>query len=369
MTDAGAQQQHDIKLAEALVERLLHPEASPDKDQRRVHALGICATGAFVASPVAADFCIARHFRGSGDAPAPGQGPRSTRVTVRFSNGSGGAVRHDGWSDVRGMATRFHLDDATHTDLVCMTLPEFFTPTPEAFHDFAVAAYPRAFARPSPWRRLLDYLRLVPPLRPPYPGERIRPDEGAMRYADANPHARAAVFQAASIGAPRSYVRAAYHAVHTFFVVGPDGTRRPVRFTWQPIDGVLNLDPARPEDAALLEKDYLDATLAERLAQGPARFSLMMVIGEAGDDLDDCARPWPPHRVRVNMGTLTLDALLDGEGTGDSCELLRFNPWTLTEGIEPSGDSVLRSRRYAYEISSAQRYAARGLPPCPFSWS
>jgi catalase len=94
-----------------------------------VHSVGIAATGHFVASQAAGDYCVAEHFQGD-----------KIAVTVRFSNGSGSATQHDGWSDVRGMATRFHLADGGATDLIAMTLPEFFTPTPETFLDFALAA-------------------------------------------------------------------------------------------------------------------------------------------------------------------------------------------------------------------------------------
>ena len=34
------------------------------------------------------------------------------------------------------MATRFHLADGAATDLIAMTLPEFFTPTLETFLPF-----------------------------------------------------------------------------------------------------------------------------------------------------------------------------------------------------------------------------------------
>ena len=87
----------------------------------------------------------------------------------------------------------------------------------------------------------------------------------------------------------------------------------------------------------------------------------MMVIGEIGDDFDDPTRPWPPHRPRMFMGTLTLDQVLEG----DACERLNFNPWLLTNGIEPSDDPVLHVRRYAYEISGRRRGAAL----CPFARS
>lgn len=357
----------DPDIAEKLVKALHHPEG--DTALRPVHSLGIGASGHFVASDVADRYCKADHFKlfSEGSPALPANGARrdgeelkQTPVTVRFSNASGSAIRRDGWSDVRGMATRFHLSDGSATDLIAMTLPEFFTPTAKTFLDFAVDAYPKPFSRENPWRKILDLLRMTIPMRNPYPGEKIRPDEGAIRYADktGNEFAQLAVFQAASIGAPTSYVRASYHAVHTFIVTAPDGARRWVRFAWQPIDGVLTTDPlATPVD------DYLDGVLTERLAKGPARFSLMMTIGETGDAFDDPTRPWPPHRTRVMMGTLTLDKVLEDQAR--DCEKLSFNPGLLTDGIVASGDDVLEVRKKAYALSSKWRHAT----PCPFSGS
>src|SRR5277367_6371728 len=199
----------DPDIAEELVKALHRPDGSADL--RPVHSIGIGATGYFEASDVARDYCIAEHFQG-------GRIP----VKVRFSNGSGCAVPHDGWSDVRGMATRFELANGATTDLIAMTLPEFFTPTPESFLDFSIAANPAPVTRESPWRKFLDLLQLTLPLPNPYPGETISPDAGAIRFADQNDYAKLAVSQAALIGAPVSYLRADYHAVHTFIVIAPD---------------------------------------------------------------------------------------------------------------------------------------------------
>ena len=238
---------NDPNIAEKLVDALARPDGSPKL--RPVHSIGIAATGYFVASQAARDYCVAEHFQGE-----------KIAVTVRFSNGSGSATQHDGWSDVRGMATRFHLAEGAATDLIAMTLPEFFTPTPETFLDFAVAAKPAPYLRESPWRKILDMLRLRLPMRNPYPGETISPDAGAIRFANQNRYAQLAVFEAASIGAPVSYARASYHAVHTFIVTAPDNMRRWVRFTWQPIAGVMNTDP----NAAPVDK-YLQKELRDRL--------------------------------------------------------------------------------------------------------
>jgi catalase len=123
-------------IAAKLVEALRRTDGKPDL--RPVHAIGISATGYFEASEVARDYCIAEHFQGD-----------RVRVIVRFSNGSGCAVVHDGWSDVRGMATRFHLSSGPATDLIAMTLSAFFAPTPETFLDFAIAAKPTQVKRES----------------------------------------------------------------------------------------------------------------------------------------------------------------------------------------------------------------------------
>lgn len=377
MEFAGERTEAEREIAEEILEALRHPEAS-DK-MRRVHACGVGAEGRFTASPVAASYCKAQHFAlfkeagsdESGDAAASARPvPQHTPVTIRFSNGSGSAIRHDGWSDVRGMAVRFHLDDGSETDLIAMTLRCLFAPTPDTFLAFSKAGKPVECHRAPWWRKLWDLLRLIPPMPDPYPGERYRGNEGAFKFASekGNDFSRTALSLAATIGAPKSYLRAAYHAVHTFVVVAPDGTRRHVRFDWQPIEGVLNRSPEEP-----ILDDYLSAVLAERVPQKPAaRFSLMMTLGETGDAFDDCSRPWPPHRVRIEMGTLTLTHVFDPEEQLEKCELMRFNPWRLPEGIEPSDDPLLRTRRDAYDIGSEKRLAARadGAQPgqaCPFS--
>lgn len=128
-------------IAEQLVDALERPDGNLKK--RPVHTIGIGASGIFAASEVARNYCVAEHFKGD-----------DFHVSVRFSNGSGNATQHDGWSDVRGMATRFHLSKGTETDLIAMTLPEFFAPTPEKFLEFAKMAAPKPYLREPPWRKI-----------------------------------------------------------------------------------------------------------------------------------------------------------------------------------------------------------------------
>jgi catalase len=338
----------DPSVAKRLVAAVVStfPEHAPGT--RPVHALGVGVEGYFVASEVARTYCIAEHFKG-----------QRVPASVRFSNGSGNRDRHDGWSDVRGMATRFHLADGAATDLIAMTLGEFFVRTVEEFFEFTKAAQPTPVQKESPWRKILDMLQLKLPLDDPNPGEKTSAAAGMLDYANRHRFAQLAVFQASKIGAPESYARATYHAVHTFVVIAPDGVRRHVRFNWQPVAGVRTTDPD-----AVKKDDYLNEELGKRLRpRFPARFMLMMTIGEAGDAFDDPTRPWPAKRARVVMGTLTLTKVAEDQAAAS--EHISFNPCRLAHGIEASGDPILHARKDAYEASRE----LRGGVACPLDRS
>jgi catalase len=334
----------DASIAKRLVQAIIDNLPEPVPGRRPVHTIGMGVKGEFVASDVARTYCIAEHFNGQ---PVP--------VSVRFSNGLGGLEQHDGWSDVRGMATRFHLSDGSGSDLIATTLGEFFVRNVEDFFEFAKVAKLEPYRKQSSWRKLWDLLQLKVPPRDPYPNETKNVDAGALRYANLHRFAQLGVVQAATIGAPVSYARASYHAVHTFMVRDPNAVRRPVRFSWQPVAGVRNKDPkAAPCD------DYLREELESRLRRWPARFLLMMTIGEASDALDDPTQPWPARRTRIVMGTLRLIKLAEDQ-VADG-ERISFNPCRLAPGIEVSGDPILEARLGAYEVSREMRGG------CPFSW-
>jgi len=334
----------DTSTAKRLVQAIIDNLEQPVPGRRPVHTIGIGVKGEFVASDVARAYCIAEHFNG-----------KPIRVSVRFSNGLGGVKQHDGWSDVRGMATRFHISGERGSDLIATTLGEFFVRNVDDFFEFSKIAKREKYERRPWWRKVGDLLQLKIPPRNPYPNETENVDEGALRYANRHRFAQLGIFQVGLIGAPESYARASYHAVHTFWVTDPHGVRRPVRFSWQPVAGVRNTNPK-----AVPHEKYLFDELRDRLQRWPARFMLMMTIGEAGDALDDPTKPWPARRVRVAMGTLTLIKVSeDQEADG---ERISFNPCRLAPGIEVSNDPILEARLGAYEVSREMRGG------CPFKW-
>ena len=331
-------------LSRQLVEAVISDFPDHEAGTRPVHTIGIGATGYFVGSDVAPSYSAAEQFRG-----------HRVPVTVRFSNGSGSPVEHDGAHDARGMATKFHLADDRAADLIMMTLPLFFVRTPKEFLRFARAGVPRALPRQPWWRRLLDKVELRSAAPSSDPAD---PDSGGgagvLAYADRHRYARPAVLAMGSMVTPTSYARVEYHAVHAFKATNADGVVRYVRFTWEPVAGVRPIKGGAP-----LAPDYLHAELAQRLRREPARFVLRMQVGGPGDRIDDPTTPWSNSRPRVVMGELVLTSLADDQLA--DCERLSFNPSRVVSGLECSDDPVLAARRGAYEWSCQMR----GGSGCP----
>ena len=150
----------DASVAKRLVQVIIDNLPEPVPGRRPVHTIGMGVKGKFVASDVARTYCIAEHFNG-----------QPVDVSVRFSNGLGGLEQHDGWSDVRGMATRFHLSDGRGSDLIATTLGEFFVRNVEDFFEFTEVAKLEQYRRRRWWLKLWDILRLKVPPRNPYPNE------------------------------------------------------------------------------------------------------------------------------------------------------------------------------------------------------
>jgi catalase len=133
-------------------------------------------------------------------------------------------------------------------------------------------------------------------------------------------------------------------------VDGPDGVRRPVRFSWQPIDGVF---PVPADQLASKAHDFLTPEMRERLAKSPARFTLKMAIGDPGDALDDPSMTWPVTRQTVSMGTLFIEQMAHERGV--DVDKLSFNPMRLPPGIEASGDPILHARGEIYQLGCKER--------------
>jgi catalase len=291
---------------------------------RAAHARGICAEGTFTATPEARRLTRAVHMQGE---PVP--------VTVRFSNGSGAPTRPDYAVDGRGMAVKFHLPDGSVTDMVGITLGQFFVRTPEDFLAFQEAIGPD----PATGARDLDKVEAF---------LRLHPETRAAVEADFNqPH-------------PKSYLTTAFNGIHSFKATNAAGESRWIRYRWEPDAGVQTIDR---EEARAGGREYLQDDLRARLGSAPGAFALKFFLAQDGDPLDDATSAWPADREAVVMGSLVLDRVIaDQEG---GCEARVFDPTVVTDGIETSDDPILHARSEAYTLSLARRKGIRHPADAP----
>jgi catalase len=281
---------------------------------RAAHAKGTLCGGTFTATPEAAALSRAQHFNGE-----------PVRTHVRFSNGSGDPGNHDGQRDGRGMAVKFYVDGGT-TDIVCLNLPVFFVRNAEDF-----LAFNRA--------------------RKPDPATGTPNMEAVGAFLADHPETLAAVHAALSTPPAASYLQVAYRSLHSFRLVDAAGEGRFVRYEFVPEAGEAELSD---EDSMSRDAGYLQADLAERLAAGPATFTLRLQLAGEGDAIDDPTVAWPEDRVTVDAGRLEIDRIASDEREqGD--DVLVFDPTRVIDGVELSGDAILQARRGAYAHSVLRR--------------
>ena len=367
---------------------------------RPIHTKGIAVAGQFRATRDAKEYCVAPQFDGSW-----------TPATVRFSNGNG-QPDPDGRLQPRGMAVKLypggtrspgpgteHQDQTTvagarveeqpivpaapggqvqETDLICMSVPVFMAQSAEGVLEFEKAYVPRK-VRPPSFLKRLGALARMSPLPPQEAGVSMSGNEGFLEWARGFEPAQGFLLELSLERLPASYARTVYNAVHAFEVEGADGTRRMVRFTFEPSDGVRNEGPPEAAQSPIasflkphpvneygqtLPPDYLQDELRQRISYAPSRFNLRMQIADPWDDTADPTKAWPTTRRRVLMGTLFLSHVLTDQVGG--CEELSFNPGRLLPGMAPSDDPVLRQRVAVYEESYRRRMEAR-RQGCPVS--
>ena len=278
---------------------------------RAAHAKGTLVAGTF--TPSNAGLTTAAHMQ-----------EQPVRVTARFSNGGGDPAIPDYAREGRGLAVKFYLPDGSKTDVVALSLPCFFARTPEDF---------------------LEFTRL----RKPDP-ETGQPDlEKVGAWLGDHPEAMPAIQAALGTDPPESYATASYNSIHSFRWTARDGTRRWVRYRFEPEEGERTLSP---QEAKARGRDYLQTEL---LSRRETKFTMFTLIAENEDDVDDPTQAWPDEREQVEVGRLEITGPeRERERDGD---ILVFDPTRVTDGIEPSDDPVLLFRPRAYSVSVERRTA------------
>ncbi len=279
---------------------------------RAAHAKGIVCEGEFTPSGTAATLSRAAHLQG-----------KSVRVTVRFSDSTGIPDIPDGVPEAgpRGMAVKFHLPDGT-TDIVANAFNGFAVATPEDFVALlrAVAASGPGAPKPTPVEQFLG----------------------------THPMAKKVV--AAPKPTPASFATEPYFGVNAFLFTNKEGKGRYGRYQLRPEAGATFLTA---EEASRKPANFLIEELRQRLAQGPARFRLVVQLAAEGDPVNDATAVWPDDRPTADLGSLSVNTCVADNDAAQRA--LAFDPMRLIDGIEASDDPLLEARSAAYAISRRRR--------------
>ena len=153
---------------------------------------------------------------------------------------------------------------------------------------------------------------------------------------------------------PANYANSAYWGIHTFKFIDKSGKATPVRWRFVPQDGEKRLSEEAMKTAGA---NFLEKALMERTQQGPARWDMMVAIGQANDPQDNPTLPWPKDRQEFKAGTLSISAAMPQKGA--ACEPVNFDPMVMADGIAPTDDPVLRFRSPAYAVSFGKRLSGQ----------
>lgn len=301
------------QVEEQLVTALDTLAGGPHAGHRANHAKGVLVQGTFTPAASAATVSLAPHFQG---APTP--------VQVRFSNATGVPTLPDADPNAspHGIAIRFLLADGAPTDIVSLSHNGFPAATPEDFLGLlqAVAASGPGAPKPTPIETWLGS------------------------------HPAALAFVTAPKPAPVSFATLPYYGLNAFKFTNAAGAEQFGRYQILPVAGDQRLSEA---ETAAAGPDYLMQELPARLAQGPVGFRLALQLAAPGDPVNDVTKVWPDDRPVVDLGTLTLTALVpDGAAVAKA---ISFDPLSLTPGIEPSDDPILLVRPGTYAVSYSRR--------------
>jgi catalase len=286
------------------------PPTGPSLGHRRNHAKGICFTGVFEANGAGAELSRAQVF-------ARGQYP----VLGRFNLGTPDANAADATVRVRGLGISIATPDGQDWRSAMINPPFFPVATPQAFY---------ALLRAS--------------------GSR---DPNAMP-AFAAAHPEFAKFGEWAKNAPWtvSYAEERFNGINSFVFIDASGVERVVRWSLMPAAQPV---PVAPDELANRGPDFLEQEIAQRVADAPQRWTMAVIVANAGDRTADPSKPWPADRRTIEVGTLIAQHV-QAERDGP-CRDINFDPTVLPSGMRTSDDPFPAARSAAYAKSYDLRTA------------
>jgi len=113
--------------------------------------------------------------------------------------------------------------------------------------------------------------------------------------------------------------------------------------------------PVSPEELAKRGPNFLEEEIAERIKQGPLRWTMAVTVANPGDPTADPTKAWPDDRRKIEVGTLTVQAIIP-EPDGP-CRDVNYDPTVLPNGMATSDDPFPAARSSAYRVSFDRRAA------------
>lgn len=295
--------------AESLV-NALNAVFGKHEGQRAAHTHGFCVKGSFMPTAEAASLTKAPHFNSK----------TPVGVIGRFSMGGGDPNASNAQKDnVRGMALHFDIGNGSTTDLVMISAPVFNARDPDQF---------------------LALLKAV----------ETKDKDKIAAFFKANPNTTRQAQWLNARPVPASFATVNYWGIHAFTFTNAEGKKQIFKYKALPVGGEAGLSDA---EAKAKDADFYRPELKERLAKGPAKFTLTAILGEPGDPLDDPTALWPEDkRKSVDLGTISITGLEDDK----TCDAGIFDPTNVVDGIEgPENDKIFAIRSPAYGVSFARR--------------
>jgi catalase len=288
----------------------LAPPSGPALGHRRNHAKGVCFTGSFEANGAGSELSTAQVFT-KGAYPVVG----------RFNLATANPAAVDGEARVRGLGVQITTPDRQQWRMAMITAPFFPVATPAAFYELL-----RASTNKDP--------------------------DAIANFAGTHPEF--ATFGGWAKSAPwtESYAEDAYNSLNSFIFTDGSGGRRAAR--WSLIPTTAPVDVA-PTDLAKRDPNFLEQDIAARVKSGPLRWTLAITLADPSDQTADPSKAWPDGRRKVEVGTLTVNAIIP-EVDGP-CREINFDPTVLPDGISTSDDPFPAARSAAYRVSFDRRTA------------
>ena len=286
------------------------PPSGPALGHRRNHAKGICFTGVFEANGAGAELSTA-------EALAKGQYP----VIGRFNLATTNPDAADATVRVRGLGVLITTPDGQQWRMAMIDPPFFAVSTPHAFYELLKASASK--------------------------------EPGAMP-AFAAAHPEIAAFGAWAKSAPwtGSYAEEPYNSLNAFLFTDGSGARHAVRWSFVP---AARPQPVPHEGLMKRGPNFLEDEIAQRIKSGPIRWTMTVTVANPGDPTADPSKAWPDDRRKVEVGTLTVEAIIP-EANGP-CRDINYDPTVLPTGITTSDDPFPAARSSAYRVSFDRREA------------